>query len=189
MNVNLFDVLLLLSFAGVTTACFIAGLGRVVTLFVGLYAGAIFAAHFYGASALWVVSLLPSLSVAVANVVLFVGLLVAGAGAVSVGLSRTFFVRRCPAWLGAANNIAGGLAGIVVALVVVLLLAMVAVLGLQALEFTSTLGPNAALLAFHTQIWGSTLTPLILRAAPWLVEAIAPWFPGGIPPIFAMWAR
>lgn len=180
---NGLDLLLTLFFGGIVALAFLGGLGRMLATVVGLYAGLVAAAFFYHPLTVAVVNLLPSLPVAMGELIMFVLLLVLFTTVLSTALARSFVVTRFPHWLGPVNNIAGGIAGLLVATVATVLLALVLNLATRALDQTASLEGSRLVLGLNNQLHGATLPPLFLKLAPTLLATLQPWFPRGLPPL------
>lgn len=182
---NGFDILIMLFFGGIVALAFFGGLGKVFSTLVGLYFGVVFAAFFYHPLAVAVAHVLPSMALFTGDLLMFVLLLGLSTLGFTAVLARTFVLGRLPAWLGAFNNISGGVIGILVATFATILAAMVVALAVQVLDHTAASGTNGFLGMVHDQMRGAALVPIFLKLVPTVVSPLHPWFPKGLPPILA----
>lgn len=181
---NILDILILAIFAGVIATGFFVGIGRALSSIIAIYFATVMAATFYRpvgrAFERAVGGINPETATLVAFLLLFTFAAV-GIGYViirtveSVSESNRFVI---------LNNIGGAALGIVVAVVTVTLSITVTVILIQALAQTTIDATDGTILALlRTQIRGSALAPVFLGLLPYVTTFVAPWFPGGLPPI------
>jgi hypothetical protein len=181
---NILDILILAIFAGVIATGFFVGIGRALSAIVAIYFGTVTSATFYrpfgGAIERAVGGINPDTARLIAFLLLFTFTSV-GIGYViirtvdSVSTSNRFVI---------LNNIGGAALGIVVAVVTITLSITVTVILIQALAQTSIDAADGTVLAsLRTQIRESALAPVFLDLLPYVTTIVAPWFPGGLPPI------
>jgi uncharacterized membrane protein YbhN (UPF0104 family) len=93
---------------------------------------------------------------------------------------------RLPRRLEILDNVGGAALGVAVSALAVTLAAMVMIVLLQALNQTFGDSVHDSMVGtVQGQVAGSELVPVFLKAAPYLERTIAPWFPGGLPPILS----
>ena len=89
-----------------------------------------------------------------------------------------------PRRIAILDNIGGAALGIIVSGLAMTLAAVVLVILLQALGHSFAVsGGGAGIVFISDQIRQSSLVPFFRRMAPFFVRLLAPWFPGGLPPI------
>ena len=181
---NILDILILAIFAGVIATGFFVGIGKALSAIVAIYFATVTAATFYeplgGVFERAVGGINPHTATLIAFLLLFT-LAAVGIGYViirtvdSMSASNRFVI---------LNNIGGAALGIVVAVVTVTLSITVTVVLIQALAQTTIDAADGTVLAsVRTQIRGSELAPIFLDLLPYVTTIVAPWFPGGLPPI------
>ena len=180
---NALDIFVMLFFFGIVLAAFMGGLGKVFSALVGMYFGVIVAAFFYRPAATLLQKVLPSMSLTIGELTVFVILAIFFSLGFGAALSRTFVLERFPRLFGAFNNISGGIAGILVALLATVLASMIVTLFLQALYATTNAGAHGFMGFVQAQMQGSLLVPIFLKLVPTLVAPLKPWFPSGMPPL------
>ena len=180
---NALDIFVMLFFGGIVLVAFMGGLGKVFSALVGMYFGIIVAAFFYHPVAVVLQKALPSMSLTVGELAVFVLLALAFSLGFGAMLARTFVLERFPRLFGAFNNVGGGVAGIMVALMATVLASMIVTLLLQALYATTNAGAHGFMQFIQAQMQGSTLVPIFLRLVPTFITPLKPWFPRGLPPL------
>ena len=180
---NALDIFVMLFFGGIVLVAFMAGLGKVFSAIVGMYFGIIIAAFFYRPVAALLQKVLPTMSLTIGELTVFVVLTIAFSLGFGAMLARTFVLERFPRLFGAFNNISGGVAGIIVALLATVLASMVVTLFVQALYATTNAGAHGFMQFVQSQMQGSTLVPIFLKLVPTIITPLKPWFPRGLPPL------
>ena len=180
---NAIDIFVMLFFGGIVLVAFMGGLGKVFSAIVGMYFGIIVAAFFYHPVAVLLQKVLPNMSLTIGELAVFVFLSLAFSIGFGVMLARTFVLERFPRLFGAFNNIGGGVAGILVALLATVLASMIVTLFLQALYTTTNAGAHGFMQFVQSQMQGSTLVPIFLKLVPTFITPLKPWFPRGLPPL------
>jgi len=181
--VNALDILVMLLFFCIVLAAFLGGLGKVFSALVGMYFSVIIAAFFYRPVALLLQKVLPTMSLTIGELVVFVILSIGFSLGLGAMLARTFVLERFPRLFGAFNNISGGIIGVAVAVLATVLATMITTLMVQALYATTNAGAHGFMSIVQSEMQGSMLVPVFLKLAPTLMAPIKPWFPAGIPPI------
>ena len=180
---NALDIFVMLFFGGIVLVAFMAGLGKVFSAIVGMYFGIIIAAFFYRPVAALLQKVLPTMSLTIGELTVFVVLTIAFSLGFGAMLARTFVLERFPRLFGAFNNISGGVAGIIVALLATVLASMVVTLFVQALYATTNAGAHGFMQFVQSQMQGSALVPIFLKLVPTIITPLKPWFPRGLPPL------
>ena len=181
---NILDILILAIFAGVIATGFFVGIGRALSAIVAIYFATVMAAAFYrplgGAFERAVSGINADTAKLIAFLLLFT---ITGAG-IGYVIIRTVESMSASNRFVILNNIGGAALGIVVAVVTVTLSITVTVILIQALAQTTINAADGTILAsLRTQIRGSALAPVFLDLLPYVTTIVAPWFPGGLPPI------
>lgn len=163
---------------------FFNGVTRVMAAILAIYFGAIFAAAFYRPLTSAALDIFTSMNRRTGELAFFMLLFVLFSTAFTIIFSRWIGDLRLPRRVMILDNIGGAALGVVVSGLAVTLAAMLLAITLQALNHTVGIGGQDPLLGFiRSEIRGSALVPRFLDMAPFFVRLLAPWFPGGLPPI------
>ena len=180
---NALDIFVMLFFGGIVLVAFMAGLGKVFSAIVGMYFGIIVAAFFYCPAAALLQKVLPTMSLTIGELTVFVVLTIAFSLGFGAMLARTFVLERFPRLFSAFNTIGGRVAGLIVALLRTVLASMVVTLFVQAIYATTNAGAHGFMQIVQSQMQGSTLVPIFLKLVPTIIAPLKPWFPRGLPPL------
>ncbi|MBA2755780.1 MAG: CvpA family protein [Chloroflexota bacterium] len=180
---NFFDIVILISFMALVGAGFFNGVTRLSAAIVAVYFGAILAAVFYRPLTTAAIDVMPSIGRVTGELVVFFMLFLGFSVAFTVAMARWLGGMRLPRRLRILDNIGGALLGIVVAGLALTVTSMLLAITLQVMNQVVSSGSSPAANLLDGGIRGSALVPVFLRLAPFFVQAIAPWFPGGVPPI------
>jgi uncharacterized membrane protein required for colicin V production len=181
---NGMDFLIIVTFLAIIGAGFFSGITRVTSAIFALYFGAVFAAAFYRPLSNVARDYLTTMEEQTGYLVFFLLLFFAFSVVFTLILSRWMGEVRLPRRIQVFDNIGGAALGVVVSGLAMTLAAMLLAITLQALNQTIVFsGRDAVLTSVREQIDESTLVPIFLRMAPFFGRLIAPWFPGGLPPI------
>ena len=183
---NGMDFLIIVTFLAIIGFGFFNGITRVTSAILSLYFGAIFAAAFYRPLTTVARKHLVTMGLQTGQLVFFLLLFFVFSAIFTIIVSRWLGEVRLPRRVQIFDNIGGAALGIIVSGLAMTLAAMLLAITLQALNQTLVFsGRDAVLNTVRNQIDGSTLVPFFLRMAPFFVRLLAPWFPGGLPPILS----
>ena len=181
---NGLDYLIVIMFVAIIGVGFFNGVTKLTSALIGIYFGAVFAAGFYRATAAALVDLLSTISLRTSELVCFLMLFLAFSTLFAIVFSRWLGGLKLPRRFAILDNVGGAALGLLVSGVAMTLASLVLAVTLQALNQTATIaGHDPALALLREEIRDSTLVPFFLRMSPFFVQVIAPWFPGGLPPI------
>lgn len=181
---NGLDYFIIVTFMAIIGLGFFNGVTRVSAAILAIYFSSIFAAAFYRPLTAVAREYLVSMSLQTGRLAFFVLLFFFFAVAFTVIISRWLGDLRLPRRVAVIDNIGGAALGVVVSGLAMTLAAMVLSIMLQALNQTIGYSGNDRVLGWmRDEIDDSRLVPLFLRMAPFFLNMISPWFPGGLPPI------
>ncbi|MER3438979.1 MAG: hypothetical protein C4346_16075 [Chloroflexota bacterium] len=183
---NAMDMFIIIAFLAIIGLGFFNGVTRVTAALIAIYFGAVFAAAFYRPLTNVVRSHVVTMGRETGYLVFFLLLLFLFSSAFTVIISRWLSDFRLPRRVEILDNIGGAALGVVVSGLATTLAAMLLAITLQALNQTFDVAGRDAVVGFvRNQIDGSTLVPIFLDLAPFFTKLLAPWFPGGLPPILS----
>ena len=183
---NALDVAIVIVFMAIIGVGFFNGVTKVSSALLAIYFGTICAAAFYRPLSDFGRGLAPSMGAVTAELTAFFLLFVGFSAIFTVFLARWLGEVRLPRRVGLLDNVGGAAVGIIVSGLAVTLAAVALAVMLQALNQTATIASGDPLLSFfRREIRGSALVPLFLDMAPFFLRMLAPWFPGGLPPILS----
>ena len=181
---NGIDYFIVFTFMAIIGAGFFNGVSRVAAAILAIYFGSVFAAAFYRPLTSLALDVFSTMNRRTGELVFFMLLFLLFSTAFTIIFSRWIGDLRLPRRITIVDNIGGAALGVVVSGLAVTLAAMLLAIMLQALNHTLVIGGQDPLLGFIRQeIRGSALVPRFLDMAPFFVRLLAPWFPGGLPPI------
>jgi len=182
---NALDIAILVVFMAIIGAGFFGGVTRITAAVFAIYFGAIAAATFYRPVAEFARDQVP-MGVRTSWLIFFTLLFVAFSVIFTVVFARWLGDLQLPRRIAILDNIAGAALGLVVSGLALTVAAMVLWVMLQAMNQVA-LGTSdgPALGMVRGAIEGSKLVPIFLRMAPFFTRVMAPWFPGGLPPILS----
>ena len=182
LAINALDLLILVVFMAIVGYGFFSGITRVVSSIFAIYFAAVCAAAFYRPAA-DLVRRYVNMGQLTGQLVFFVLIFLVLSLAFTVLIDRWIGIVRLPRRLLLFDTIGGAALGVVVSALALTLAAMLLTVLLQAINQVAQAGTGPLLDAARGQIKGSALVPIFLRLAPYVSRALAPWFPGGLPPI------
>lgn len=184
--VNSMDVVIVITFLTIIGLGFLGGIRRVMSAIMAIYLGSVFAAAFYGSVSFHARSWMRGMSKATGDLFFFVVLFIVASATMAIVFTQWFGDMRLPRRIEIADNVGGAALGIIVSGLAVTLAAMLVAIMLQAINQTFN-GPSTDSVFgwMDHQISKSVLVPVFLRMAPFFVQLISPWFPGGLPPILS----
>ncbi len=180
---NVFDIIILITFMALVGVGFFNGVTRLTAAIVAVYFSAILAAVFYRALTTAAVDIIPGMDQVTGELAIFLLLFLGFSVTFTVAMARWLSGMKIPRRLRILDNIGGALLGIVVAAITLTVTSMVLEFSVQVMDRVVSSGTSNAADLIDSGIRGSALVPVFLRLAPFFVQAIAPWFPGGVPPI------
>jgi hypothetical protein len=181
---SLFDLLIMGFFFAVVLLSFMGGFDKVASTLIGIYLGVVIAAKTYRIMAESLLSkLFPAMATVTGELVAFLLVVTFVSIAVSVALSRNWLIKRLAARMGVLNNLAGGIAGVLLAFVSCVLTGLVLVVFLQVMNATGELGAGPPFSDLQALLSDSVLMPVFARLVPIVAALITPWFPSGMPPL------
>jgi uncharacterized membrane protein required for colicin V production len=181
---NAMDFLIIVTFLAIIGAGFFSGITRVTSAILALYFGSIFAAAFYRPASDGARRSLTTMGEQTGHLVFFLLLFFIFSIVFTLIFSHWLGEVRLPRRIQVFDNIGGAALGVIVSGLAMTLAAMLLAITLQALNQTLVFtGRDTVLTTMQGQIHSSTLVPIFLRMAPFFSHLIAPWFPGGLPPI------
>jgi len=181
---NGIDYFIVFTFMAIIGVGFFNGVTRVAAAIFAIYFGSIFAAAFYRPLTTLALDVFTTMNRRTGELAFFMLLFLLFSTAFTVIFSRWIGDLRLPRRITIIDNVGGAALGVVVSGLAVTLAAMLLAITLQALNHTVVIGGQDPLLGFvRGEIRGSALVPRFLDMAPFFVRLLAPWFPGGLPPI------
>ena len=181
---NGLDIFIVCAFMAIIGLGFFNGITKVTAAMVAIYFGTISAATFYRPTTDMVREVMPTMSRVTGELAAFFVLFVGFSAVFTVMLSRWMGDVRFPRRIAVLDNIGGAALGVVASGLAITLGAIALAVMLQALNSTVVIsGQDPALSLLRRQIQDSSLVPHFLRMAPFFLDVISPWFPGGLPPI------
>ena len=181
-----FDLLIMAFFFAVVLLSFLAGFGKVASILVGLYLGALGAAKFYVIMAeKLLLRLFPEMKSFTGELVAFLLVLLIISLCVSIALSRNHAIKRLTLRLGVINNLAGGVLGLVLAFMSTILAGLSIIVFLQVITATGELGSSPTVTDVGMLVSDSALVPMFVRMMPYALAPLLPWFPQGMPSLLA----
>jgi uncharacterized membrane protein required for colicin V production len=180
---NGLDYIIIGAFLAIIGVGFFNGVTKVTSAIIAIYFASLFSAAFYRPLTEAVTDVL-AMNRRTGELVFFFLLFVVFGVAFTMIISRWIGDLRLPRRITILDNLGGAALGIVVSGLAVTLAALVMAIMLQALNQTVDVSAQENTLGFlRSQIRHSALVPFFLRMAPFFVRILAPWFPGGLPPI------
>lgn len=180
---NVFDIIIVVTFMGLVGFGFFNGVTRLSAAIIAVYFGAILAAVFYRALTGAMMEIIPGMGRVTGELAIFFLLFLGFSVAFTITMARWLSGMKIPRRLRILDNIGGALLGIVVAGLALTVSSMMLAISLQVMNRVVSSGTSNVADLLDGGIQGSALVPVFLRLAPFFVQAIAPWFPGGVPPI------
>jgi uncharacterized membrane protein required for colicin V production len=181
---SLFDLLIMGFFFAVVLLSFMGGFDKVASTLVGMYVGVVVAAKTYRVVAENLLAkLFPAMATYTGELVAFLLLVAFVSIALSIALSRNWMIKRLAARMGVLNNLAGGIAGIVLAFVSCILTGLLLVVFLHVMNATGELGAGPPFSDLQALLSDSVLMPVFARLVPLVAAMVTPWFPSGMPPL------
>lgn len=181
---NGLDFLVVFVFIAIIGFGFFNGITKVTYAIFAIYFGTVCSAAFYRPVTELARRLFPTMSKVTGELTAFFLLFLGFSILFTVLLSRWFGDLRFPRRVAVVDNIGGAALGVIVSGLAITLSALALAVMLQALNQTSVVaGQDPILGMVRRQISDSSLVPLFLRMAPFFLRMLAPWFPGGLPPI------
>lgn len=181
---NVLDLLILLTFAGVIAAGFFVGVSKAVSAIVAIYFATVMSATFYEPLGDLMKRGVSDINASTANLISFMLLFILGSLGIGYVIVRSVESMSSSNRFVILNNIGGAALGGIVAAVTITLSITVTVILVQALAQTTADATDGTMLsALGSQIKGSALAPVFLDLLPYVTRIVEPWFPGGLPPI------
>ena len=181
---NGLDYFIVCTFMAIIGVGFFNGVTRVTAAIFAIYFGSIFAAAFYRPLTSVALDVFTTMNRRTGELTFFLLLFGLFSAAFTIIFSRWIGDLRLPRRITVLDNIGGAALGVVVSGLAVTLASMLLAIMLQALNHTVVIAGQHPTLGFlQSEIRGSALVPRFLDVAPFFVRLVAPWFPGGLPPI------
>jgi uncharacterized membrane protein required for colicin V production len=181
---SVFDLLIMGFYFAVVLLSFMGGFDKVASTLIGMYIGVVVAAKSYRVMAENLLSkLFPSMASYTGELVAFLLLVVAISLAVSIALSRNWMMKHLAVRLGVLNNLAGGVAGVLLAFVACILSGLALVVFMHVINATGQMGAGPPFSDLQLLLADSALLPVFARLVPIVNSVVAPWFPSGMPPL------
>jgi hypothetical protein len=182
----LFDLLIMGFFFAVVLLSFLGGFDKTLSILAGLYLGALAAAKLYIAFANNVlVNLFPAMESYTGELVAFLLLLLVVSVSVSIALSRNWVMKRLAQRIGVLNNLAGGLLGLMLAFLSTIITGMGIIVFLHVMNATGELGESPTISDLEFLLSESALVPMFVQLLPVALAPLMPFFPAGMPSLFA----
>jgi len=182
--VNGLDIVIMAVFMGVIGFGFFNGITKVTAAIIGIYLSTISAAAFYRPLANLARRAMPSMGLVTGEMACFFVLFLVFLVVSTTLLAHWFSDARLPRRIQILDNLGGAALGLVVSALATTLAALALAVTLQALNQSVVGSARSPLLdLIRHQIEDSSLVPYFLRMAPWFLQILEPWFPGGLPPI------
>ena len=182
--VNGLDIVIMAVFMGVIGFGFFNGITKVTAAIIGIYLSTISAAAFYRPLANLARRAMPSMGLVTGEMACFFVLFLVFLVVSTTLLAHWFSDARLPRRIQILDNLGGAALGLVVSALATTLAALALAATLQALNQSVVGSARSPLLdLIRHQIEDSSLVPYFLRMAPWFLQILEPWFPGGLPPI------
>lgn len=182
--VNGLDIVIMAIFMGVIGYGFFNGVTKLTAAIIGIYLSTISAAAFYRPLAGLMHRAFPSMGVVTGEMASFFVLFVIFLIVSTTLLAHWFSDARLPRRIQILDNLGGAALGLVVSALATTLAALPLAVTLQALNQSVAGSARSPLIeVILHQIEDSSLVPYFLRMAPWFLQILEPWFPGGLPPI------
>ncbi len=183
---NAMDFLIILMFLAIIGVGFLNGVSRVSSAIVAIYFAAVFAAAVYRPMTEFAQRYLTTMGAVTGQLVFFLLLFFLFSVGFTMILSSWLGGIRLPRRIEIADNVGGAALGVIVSGLAMTLAAMLLTIMVQVLNQTLVFSGRVAVLGFiRGEIDHSTLVPIFLDMAPFFTRLLAPWFPGGLPPILA----